>query len=143
MEQATLSPPRIKDYFYFLIVGAYLTLVMLFLLITGKLDPGVSFRRIIKGFFTRRAKGTLENIHEESGFCYVCTIDPAPISDADGRSRIKLYEDGRLLERAHTAHEEIRESGKGRFSHWGTNIYFSTSDNTNPNTNGRIYTFRE
>ena len=29
--------------------------------------------------------------------------------------------------------------GSGRFSHWGGNLFFSTSDNTDPNTNGRVY----
>jgi pectate lyase len=40
---------------------------------------------------------------------------------------------------AHSFHQEIRESGRGRFSHWGTDLLFSTSDNSDPNTNGRSY----
>lgn len=44
----------------------------------------------------------------------------------------------------HTAHAQIRKDGLGRFSHWSSGpgneaMYFSTSDNTNPTTNGKSY----
>ena len=29
--------------------------------------------------------------------------------------------------------------GGGRFSHWGDQLYFSTSDGSDPRGNGRIY----
>jgi hypothetical protein len=39
----------------------------------------------------------------------------------------------------HSLHVDIMKDGRGRYSHWGTSMIFSTSDNTNPNSNGRTY----
>lgn len=52
---------------------------------------------------------------------------------------LRLFEDDRELGPARVAHVEIREQGNGRFSHWGEALYFSSSDNTDPRTNGRVY----
>jgi FkbM family methyltransferase len=51
-----------------------------------------------------------------------------------------VLEDGRVLGPGHALHEDIRLLGGGRFSHWESQLYFSTSDNSDPNTNGRRYT---
>ena len=32
-----------------------------------------------------------------------------------------------------------RRLGRGRYSHWGRYIYFSSTDNTDPRKNGRSY----
>jgi len=58
---------------------------------------------------------------------------------AQSVSGLRLFEDGRVLSPAHSPHESIRESGRGRYSHWGRWLYFSTSDNTDPRSNGRTY----
>ncbi len=55
------------------------------------------------------------------------------------RSPIALLEDGRALGPAHVVHEEIARDGAGRFSHWNEVLYFSSSDGSDPNRNGRIY----
>ena len=52
-----------------------------------------------------------------------------------------VFEDGLMLGLAHASHDHIRRFGRGRFSHWGNQVIFSTSDNSDPNTNGRSYTF--
>ncbi|MBI3445834.1 MAG: radical SAM protein [Magnetospirillum sp.] len=54
-------------------------------------------------------------------------------------SRWTLYEDERPLGPAHSQHVEIRSDGGGRYSHWQTKVYFSSSDNSSPNTNRRLY----
>src|ERR1700754_1564360 len=54
-------------------------------------------------------------------------------------SRLTLCEDGWPLGPAHAAPGDIAKVGKGRFSYWGSSIVFSTSDNSDPNTNGRTY----
>jgi pectate lyase len=54
-----------------------------------------------------------------------------------------VFEDGRPLGPPHSSHEEIRRFGEGRFSHWGGQIYFSASDNSNPAHNGRCYSVEE
>ncbi|HZT87353.1 MAG TPA: class I SAM-dependent methyltransferase [Stellaceae bacterium] len=67
--------------------------------------------------------------------------DSADGNDAPRRSRVMVYEDGRPLGLNHSLHDHIAKYGSGRFSHWGDNIYFSTPDNSDPNTNSRTYTY--
>ncbi|MFT7463208.1 MAG: hypothetical protein ACI9EF_001552, partial [Pseudohongiellaceae bacterium] len=55
-------------------------------------------------------------------------------------SLLILFENGAALGSAHALHDDIRRLGAGRFSHWGELLYFSSSDGTDPNTNGRVYT---
>jgi pectate lyase len=75
--------------------------------------------------------------------CY--KAGPIPFSGDSNQqptgSTLKLFENGVELGPAHTFHDDIRKIGSGSFSHWGTDIYFSASDNTNPLTNGRKYTY--
>jgi hypothetical protein len=56
------------------------------------------------------------------------------------RSTLTVYEDGRRLGPPHSLHASIFEQGQGRFSHWTSGLFFSTSDNSDPNLNGRTYT---
>lgn len=68
----------------------------------------------------------------------------AAVADDNGfnqRSRLMLFEDGVPLGLAHTIHELIRNRGAGRFSHWQDWLVFSARDNTDPNANGRSYSF--
>jgi len=58
------------------------------------------------------------------------------------RSGFVLYENDRQLRPSHYAHELIRKYGKGGYSHWNTCLYFSTSDNSDPRSNGRAYCLR-
>ena len=55
-------------------------------------------------------------------------------------SSLKLSEDGVTLGPAHSVHATIRTQGGGRFSHWYDTLYFSSSDGSDPRTNGRQYT---
>jgi hypothetical protein len=60
---------------------------------------------------------------------------------------LRIFENGTELSPAHASHAIISSTGRGAFSHWmnsdGTlELYFSSSDNTNPKTNGRTYTYR-
>jgi hypothetical protein len=64
----------------------------------------------------------------------------APSDIAGGYSTLILLEDGKPLGPAHSAHADVRKLGNGRWSHWGARVvWFSTSDNTDPRTNGRQY----
>src|SRR5262249_31938669 len=47
-------------------------------------------------------------------------------------SRLVVLEDGRPLGPAHSLHDDIRQKGGGRFSHWGDVIYLSSSDGSDP-----------
>jgi len=57
------------------------------------------------------------------------------------RSNLCLYEDGKPLVAAHQARVTIRGHGGGRYNHWGYFLIFSTTDNSNPNKNGRRYMY--
>jgi peptidoglycan/LPS O-acetylase OafA/YrhL len=55
------------------------------------------------------------------------------------KSTAVLCEDEKQIGIAHTLHADIDKQGGGRYSHWGGALYFSTPDNSDPNTNGRPY----
>lgn len=58
---------------------------------------------------------------------------------APARSPILLCEGKIALGPPHTLHVEIIARGAGRFSHWGANMIFSSSDGSDPNDNGKTY----
>jgi hypothetical protein len=79
------------------------------------------------------------------GFAFVMRLpDLDWLADSGERWRhpaIALLEDGKPLGPAHSGHQDIADHGHGRFSHWqGIGLIFSSSDNTDPNFNGRAYT---
>jgi SAM-dependent methyltransferase len=76
----------------------------------------------------------------ESGYCWTMSLGVSgdDVVDPAG-SPLVLYEDGRELGPAHTNHGEIRSFGGGRYSHWSRTLYLSTSDGSDPNKNGRLY----
>ncbi len=55
-------------------------------------------------------------------------------------SRLVVREDGHILGPAHALHQDIRDPGRGRYSHWANHVRFSASDNSDPRHNGRRYT---
>jgi hypothetical protein len=57
----------------------------------------------------------------------------------DNASSLVVLEDERPLAGPHQAHTAIRSQGKGCYSHWGQYLYLSASDNSDPRTNGRVY----
>jgi len=80
----------------------------------------------------------------EIGHC--TTYELGPQFPGDGvpggpPSTLRLLEDDRELGPAHVPHADVREHGLGRYSHWGAALWFSSSDNTDPRSNGRRYTW--
>ena len=64
--------------------------------------------------------------------------------DSNGSPRaspLRLFEDGRVIGKPHSIHQEIDEKGGGLYSHWAGSLLFSTSDNSDPRRNGRRYSF--
>ena len=59
--------------------------------------------------------------------------------EAPSRSPLALCENGDLMGTPHSVHADVMKVGRGHYSHWGTSMIFSTSDNSNPNSNGRTY----
>ncbi|QPF82651.1 hypothetical protein IC762_23260 [Bradyrhizobium genosp. L] len=89
--------------------------------------------------FTRYGKSPFAVIAKDKWFAGVADVP----GQYDSSSPIVIYEDGKLLGPAHsTPHDQIGTLGQGRFSHWkgSSSIFvFSSSDNTDPETNGRDY----
>jgi SAM-dependent methyltransferase len=79
----------------------------------------------------------------ETGFAWRVNLPEfagaADTLDAPQRSPLVLLENGLPLWLRHTQHDEIRTAGGGTYSHWGDHLLLSTSDNTDPNINGRTY----
>ncbi|MEW6368713.1 MAG: sulfatase-like hydrolase/transferase [Acidobacteriota bacterium] len=76
------------------------------------------------------------------GHLYVAKMPPDWPSDSSEErelSAVRLCENGKELGPAHAPHAAIAAKGGGQFSHWNGNLYFSTGDNTDPNSNGRTY----
>jgi hypothetical protein len=79
----------------------------------------------------------------EQGHCFLVELGPRPWMSSEERpSPAQLWEEGEPLGPANSAHADVRDKGSGRFSFWGRHLYFSSSDNTNPGTNGRRYEVR-
>jgi len=88
----------------------------------------------------------LTRVTNNSGHAYFISHNFGTASDTniDGqfnRSKLRIFENGVEMGPAHSLHKDIREEGSGRFSHWKTALYFSATDNSDPRTNGRIYTY--
>lgn len=80
-------------------------------------------------------------INAAGGFCYTAKLTMNRTGDKAGKSDCTLLEDDKPLSTPNADHKAIRESGKGCYSHWTADtLYFSTSDNSDPRTNGRKYT---
>ncbi len=95
---------------------------------------------------------TLSEVRSLSGNCYLYlpVISDSwrkhvftSVPDDDDRpqsSRLKIFEDGKALGPPHSSRESIADYGLGRFSHWRNYVYFSSSDNSSPISNARVYT---
>lgn len=82
-------------------------------------------------------------IASDGGFAYKI-YDVPGTGDSGSQptiSTLKVFENGKELGPAHSNHAEIRSLGKGRYSHWLNSLYISASDNSDPRTNGRKYTY--
>ncbi len=124
----------------------------------GQSAPGAptSFKKIARDLlrrirFTRSPAGVLRYIQERgpftpvNGHCWMLELPSNLLPSSDSsefpvRSPWRLLEDGRLLGPPHAQHADISKFGGGRYSHWNSYFFFSTSDNSSPNSNGRRYT---
>jgi hypothetical protein len=83
--------------------------------------------------------------HAEGAFMFVIRFDRharlADTPDNPTRSPIHLYENDQPLGPAHSTTGAIKDLGGGRYLHLPDVIYFSTSDNTDPCSNGRQYSW--
>ncbi|HMF14143.1 MAG TPA: hypothetical protein VKE94_17630 [Gemmataceae bacterium] len=141
---ARASTPSAADFARFVVVAVYLGCVMVWLLVTRQIRPNFSVRRAFRAFLARRhGPRPVDGILHDAGHCYRAAIDPVLLSDAESISGVQLYENGVALPRAHCDHDTIRQQGRGAFSHWTGTVYFSTTDNSDPRSNGRHYSYQE
>ena len=78
------------------------------------------------------------------GYSYVASLPDLKsiadnVTEIPNGSPLVICENHWRIGPANALHKEILERGRGRFSHWGSDLVFSTSDNSDPNTNGRSY----
>jgi arylsulfatase A-like enzyme len=75
------------------------------------------------------------------GFACTAALPAEWPSDTVDRqdSQLVLLEDGRPLGPPHAPHADIRARGAGAYSHWKGTLIFSSSDGSDPSTNGRRY----
>jgi hypothetical protein len=83
----------------------------------------------------------LSNVQHQRRFLYTINLDdlrapPLYRLDYDSMngnlSKLRLLENGRPIGIPHSPHDSIASDGGGRYSHWYTNLYFSSPDNTDP-----------
>src|SRR4051794_20065686 len=75
----------------------------------------------------------------DSGQAFTATIPSEFLGSFTAGALAVLLEDGKPLGPADALHVHIRERGGGAFSVWHSTLYFSSSDNTDCNENGRSY----
>jgi SAM-dependent methyltransferase len=89
------------------------------------------------------ARYALGPFAQGDGVAWVAALPPGAASGDNAalprRSALVLFENERLLGPAHAAHAAIGSAGGGSYSHWQDYLLFSTSDNSDPNRNGRRY----
>ncbi|MGH8579623.1 MAG: Ig-like domain-containing protein, partial [Gammaproteobacteria bacterium] len=90
---------------------------------------------------------TVSAASSDGGFAYKIVKSfgtPADNTNFPTRSTLRLFENSLELGLAHSLHADIRNLGQRRFSHWTgavESLRFAASNNTNPRTNGRSYTY--
>ncbi len=101
-------------------------------LIDGEMVEGTWFGRL--GPVDRTV---FQHFRHESGSAWLM---PAP---DPANWRVQLFEDDKPIGPRDSLHADIRAHGLGAWSHWDfggvPRVIFSTSDNSDPNTNGRRY----
>lgn len=85
----------------------------------------------------------LSEIAVARNHCFVARLPDDALDGDDLQnsfdSDLRLFEDDLEIGPGHTLHESISNNGAGAFSHWGRHLYFSSSDGSDPRTNGRKY----
>lgn len=87
------------------------------------------------------ASGALADVRHEAGLAYQAGTGRPDLSSHTRPSPAFVVEDGTPLGPANAQHADIRAVGRGRFSFWHDYVYFSSSDGSDPRTNGRRYRF--
>jgi hypothetical protein len=82
---------------------------------------------------------SLTGFVHEIGYAYEAPLHTMQFSGHQHSSPAVVLENGRPLGPGNAQHDDVRKQGGGRFSFWGDWVYVSTSDNSDPRSNGRTY----
>jgi hypothetical protein len=86
----------------------------------------------------------LTQVRKNQGVAYYIRKDfgiPGNSVSSPRVSTLRLFEDGKELGVPHSPASSIREQGRGKYVHWEDVLLFTASDNSDPRTNGRVYTY--
>lgn len=113
-------------------------LASLMLLATGQLAPRVE--RAIAPTTVSRDQGLafISPVPQALAFPFHVPEATPGVKQA---SPLVLFEDGFPLGPSSAQHADVRIKGEGLYSHWSTHLYFSSSDGTDPRTNGHVYSY--
>jgi radical SAM protein with 4Fe4S-binding SPASM domain len=78
-----------------------------------------------------------ESIRLLEGYCFNIAVDNIETYD-----EIFLFENDRRLGPIENTHSRIRDEGRGLFSPWEGQLFFSSSDGSDPRANGRVYSLK-
>ena len=80
--------------------------------------------------------------NREGDYCFVVPVPAQFLAFVEPHMTVTMQESGVPLGPADAVHQTIRDHGAGAFSLWGDNLYFSSSDNSDCNRNGRNYAIK-
>lgn len=90
-----------------------------------------------------RACGTLDTsgmkLYSGNSFLVLNFATGGNSNELPNNSHVMIFENLTALGPQYSTIQNIVNLGFGRFNHWGTRLYFSSSDNSNPMSNGRTY----
>lgn len=124
------------------LVTGYLLLVAAWLMVTRQV-PAAGITRIVAARLRPPYAGRITAFEHDAGLGWIAPVPGRLLSDLEASSSLRLFENGEALGPAHAPHADVRSLGAGRYSHWGAHLYFSTSDGSDPQSNGRVYEVRE
>ena len=80
----------------------------------------------------------------DGGMAWIADLPAELMAEADNneapyRSPLLMFEGDTELGPGHALHASIQDRGNGRYSFWLNVVYFSSSDGSDPNNNGRVY----
>ena len=109
----------------------------------GKVYVALIERAVVVRHPNSRRLEKLRNFRHDQGFGFTVALPKYFPSgntlEWPRQSSLRLFEDGVELGPRHASVEDVQHLGAGRFTHWGGDIWFSSSDGTDPTTNQREY----
>lgn len=106
--------------------------------------PGVLDSQLVSGSASGVMQVNVSTGTSDGGFALRIPMDAKLTSDSNEKpaaSTVRVFENGVEIGPAHSSHDDIRTKGNGRFSHKSNFLYLSASDNSDPKTNGKKYTY--